>query len=405
MGSHGSSPSSPNPPSSGTVGISNAKWVGRPLRWSLIYLSATFGVFFFTKAANGIPSLWPTSLWLRWRRDAHERLQVARPTRLPAPACRPELPANRPDCFFSPLGHCLWPCLPRLLRRFRVVRFCYHHRPRPSLRIQIRDFRGSGICLAFIQIVTLTAGFMTLLIPLLILWWQHLSLGLRLLGFWVFAFLAPFAYIGTNQGFGYAVVLALVGVAAARAAGGRIAGRCPGRLAYWWQLSLTVGLAFFLAGNIGRSDAFGLQREYNPRVASVVGEPLAAAFEWAVFYPTHGYRGLAETLTQPFVFSGGYGNSRALNRYAVQYLGLPDAFPLTYPVRTEYATGYPSGLIWHTAYPWLASDLTFPGARPLHGVGGMGNGGLVDAIGPPTGSLVHRPIGVRRHLRRVHPGQ
>lgn len=81
-----------------------------------------------------------------------------------------------------------------------------------------------------------------------------------------------------------------------------------------------------------------------------------------MFYPTHGYLGLSETMTQPFVFSGGYGGSRALTRYAVQYFGLPDTFPLTYPARTEVATGYPAGLVWHTVYPWLASDLTFVGA-------------------------------------------
>ena len=35
---------------------------------------------------------------------------------------------------------------------------------------------------------------------------------------------------------------------------------------------------------------------------------------------------------------------------------------LSYPSRTEAVTGWPAGKLWATVYPWLASDLTFPGA-------------------------------------------
>jgi hypothetical protein len=34
---------------------------------------------------------------------------------------------------------------------------------------------------------------------------------------------------------------------------------------------------------------------------------------------------------------------------------------MTYPFRTEVATGWPAGMYWATAFPWFASDLTFPG--------------------------------------------
>jgi hypothetical protein len=30
-------------------------------------------------------------------------------------------------------------------------------------------------------------------------------------------------------------------------------------------------------------------------------------------------------------------------------------------MRTEYRTGWPAGQYWATIYPWLASDLTYPG--------------------------------------------
>lgn len=362
-----------SPAASAGVGDPDTRWIGRPLRWSLIYLSATFMIFFLTKAADGLPSSWPTvivvgggagmlALGYRFR---------ARRGRMPPPATPGSPPSGLiaisalwaiayGTAYLAVFGASGWADLLSTIAD-----------PGQAYAAKFEVFEAQSAVSLPIQVVTLTAGLMTLLIPLLITWWRDLSLGLRVFGVMgVLAFLTPFAYIGTNQGFGYAAVLTLVGVSTGRAVGGanRKALSRKGRL--WVAISLSAGLAFFLAGSIGRTDAFGLQREYNPRVAAVVGERIAAALESAVFYPTHGYRGLAETLTQPFVFSGGYGSSRALTRYAVQYFGLPDAFPLTYPVRTEYATGYPSGLVWHTIYPWLASDLTFPGAVLVMGLVG-----------------------------------
>jgi hypothetical protein len=42
----------------------------------------------------------------------------------------------------------------------------------------------------------------------------------------------------------------------------------------------------------------------------------------------------------------------------------------SYPARTEAETGWPAGLLWATIYPWLASDLTFPGAALFMSVAG-----------------------------------
>ena len=44
---------------------------------------------------------------------------------------------------------------------------------------------------------------------------------------------------------------------------------------------------------------------------------------------------------------------------------------MTYPYRTELATGWPAGMYWSTAFPWIASDLTFIGVFPFMFLVGM----------------------------------
>ncbi len=87
---------------------------------------------------------------------------------------------------------------------------------------------------------------------------------------------------------------------------------------------------------------------------------VATGVQMISFYLTHGYYGLANALQLPFVWTYGLGSSRALGRYAHQFLGTPDVSQLTYPMRNEI--NGQSGLdVWSTAFSWLASDFTFPG--------------------------------------------
>ncbi|HTN86606.1 MAG TPA: hypothetical protein VL242_23055, partial [Sorangium sp.] len=98
----------------------------------------------------------------------------------------------------------------------------------------------------------------------------------------------------------------------------------------------------------------------DPVIAELFGEQFALGLSVTTYYPIHGFIGLSQQLSLPFVFSGG-ASMPALASYKVQYLGGVDPMLLSYPARNEAITGWSSGQVWSTIFPWIASDLTFPG--------------------------------------------
>lgn len=214
------------------------------------------------------------------------------------------------------------------------------------------------------QVVTLAGGLYGVLCPLLVLYWRRLHLGLRVAGVaGLVTYAGFFLFIGTQKGLGDLIVMVLVGVLA-------------GTLGTWWVRNPTtrqrrttpyvaaVLVAFVLymvSAQAGRADQFGSRGVVppNPTVVRLVGDRTAIGVASVLFYPTHGYLGLAYNLGTDFQWSCGLGSSSVVASYAGQYLGVQ--VPGTYPVRTEVRTGWPAGMYWATAYPWLASDLTFPG--------------------------------------------
>lgn len=80
-----------------------------------------------------------------------------------------------------------------------------------------------------------------------------------------------------------------------------------------------------------------------------------------ISYPSVGYAGLSHCFGLPFEWTYGIGSSFALSSYADQYLGIEAILNNTYPLRAQDDTGWPSMMLWETIYPWLASDMTYPG--------------------------------------------
>ena len=149
------------------------------------------------------------------------------------------------------------------------------------------------------------------------------------------------------------------------------------------KLALAVITIGVLAGGLkyfahSRQSRYGMAGdEYPPWTTGwsepLYGVPLPPSAEYLVhmlsFYWTHGYVGLSECLELPFEWSCGVGHSTFLMRYAGQFIADPEYFfDRCYPIRLEKVTGYSATNHWHTIYPWLASDFTFPGAVLMIGV-------------------------------------
>lgn len=102
---------------------------------------------------------------------------------------------------------------------------------------------------------------------------------------------------------------------------------------------------------------------------------LPESVEFTLYYISRylslGYYGLSGSLELPFEWTYGIGHSEFLRRYARIFDSNLDTIEVhTYPARMQLKTGYSYGVYWHTIYPWLASDLTFPGALLFIGLMG-----------------------------------
>lgn len=226
-------------------------------------------------------------------------------------------------------------------------------------------YQAVGGSSSILQALTLAGGLYGVLGPLAVVYWQKLTLAVKLLalaGLGVYGLY--FLYIGTQKGLGDIVVMLLVGALA-------------GAAGTWWRrgpdgkrpkvfrygaIAIAALLVYMVSAQAGRADEFNVDGPLptNPTVAGLVGQRTAVGVASVLFYPTHGYLGLSYNLGTTFEWTGGLGASTAVASYATQYLHT--AAPMTYPVRTEARTGWPAGQYWATVYPWLASDLTFPGA-------------------------------------------
>lgn len=221
-----------------------------------------------------------------------------------------------------------------------------------------------------VQIITLASVLYVPVVPLAVIYWKRLYVAVKvmvLVG--VGAYVAYYLFIGTTKGLGDLVVFALVGFmvrAVRRPSEGGV------RITRRMLLPvLAVGLAFGGYMTYTQADRLtsvgGLSGKFapNPAVEAVLGTNLARGLTVVGFYPTHGYLGLSYNLDTPFEWSEMRGGSRAIDSYLAQY-GFGDSMAdTTYPARTEIRTGWPQGMYWATAYPWLASDLTFPGVVAL----------------------------------------
>ena len=224
------------------------------------------------------------------------------------------------------------------------------------------------------QVLNLSSALSMTVVPLLVVHWKRLSALVR----WpaILAVIGDGIYyllIGTQKGIGDIVIVAGASLlvksydfASTTAAKPRIAREV--RLLVVMLVTCALFLGYMASNSVSRTDAFGsgeselVAEAPSPVLAAIFGDRLGYGLEVALAYPSHGYYGLSCNLDTPFQWTYGFGAIRALNDYKLQYVGGEDQLYNTYPARTEMRTGWSWGTYWSTIYPWLASDLTYPGA-------------------------------------------
>ena len=230
----------------------------------------------------------------------------------------------------------------------------------------IDNFSGTA-WVEYIRII-LTV-YLGMVLPLLIVFWEKLSISDRVLG--VLAVLMElflWLAIGTNKGIGDLVV-GIFWMFVLRAKSGFTL-KSILKISLAASPILFLFAAFFTLGQIGRHDGFGVQTELHSIDITADRENIfirnlpEVAQDGAIAlssYMAQGYHGLALSFDEPFVFTWGVGHSRFLASYSDKYLGT-DVEKTTYPARVEKSTGFDSKVRWHTMFPWWASDITFTGA-------------------------------------------
>lgn len=221
-----------------------------------------------------------------------------------------------------------------------------------------------------VQILILLSILYAIFLPLAVVSWTRVNRYVKIsVVVAVIVYIASFLFIGTLKGIGDIVLFLATGVAVILARQGVSSARRIDRTRAYVLIGL-AGFAFltYMAVNqVQRAEQFGVTESgivgdiSDTLLVRAIGQDAAFGVYQTLAYPSHGYRGLAYSLEQPFEFSHGAGFSQAYESYRLQFLGGEDNRYLTYPFRSEQRTGWPAGMYWSTIFPWLASDLSFYG--------------------------------------------
>lgn len=232
--------------------------------------------------------------------------------------------------------------------------------------------RSERTILTLVEYVRIIFGpLLFLLFPLTIYYWRVLNRtikGLAILG--ILGFLGIYIASGTNKALAdFIGVTPWLILAGHRAGFLRLNRMHKVRIVAGGTILLFLFLTFFTAGQVTRSGSVSLYR-YFPQ-ANIFADSnnflirdLAPSVQTGVIaltsYLTQGYYALYLSLEKPFIPMFGIGNSMFLYLNATELTGIAEIAQSPYPVRIE-ADGWDAYGLWATIYPWLASDVSFPG--------------------------------------------
>jgi hypothetical protein len=127
----------------------------------------------------------------------------------------------------------------------------------------------------------------------------------------------------------------------------------------WFFAKTAAGRAGSIAVS-GYLPTTGAYVDTNNKFTKDLPESAAVGVYGLTHYLSSGYYAVYLSLKTPFVPSYGVGNSMFLYRQAARVLGDRSILRRPYPVRIEQY-GWDAYGLWSSIYPWLASDVSFPG--------------------------------------------
>jgi hypothetical protein len=238
-----------------------------------------------------------------------------------------------------------------------------------AISIQTRQGGGPLVLVEYLRIVL--APLLALAVPLTMYYWRSMRGWTRWLGALTMGgVLATFIAMGTNKAIADMILIAPWLLAASHIAGFR---RLRVRHYAAGGIALAIAVLFFFwfftAGQLTRRGS-GAPAGYFP-TTNIYADPDHLLVRWLpdqpragalalILYVSHGYYGLHVAMQEPFVPMFGAGNSMFLQRNVAKLTADPTFECLPYPMRAE-RRGWSALGLWSTIYPWLASDLSFPG--------------------------------------------
>lgn len=218
----------------------------------------------------------------------------------------------------------------------------------------------------------LSGPFLFLLLPLTIFYWPRIRWSVRILSLMnTSIYLGIYVAIGTNKALAdFILILPAMVVASCYAGITRISRRQFIIFLFIGVALFLLFISFFTSGQISRlggeaaiakSLPGGITADTNNFMVRDLKNKQELSVISLVSYLTQGYYGLSLALDEPFLPMFGIGNSMFLYLNAVKISGDETIRDMPYPVRVyKHQPWNPYGN-WFSIYPWIASDVSFPG--------------------------------------------
>lgn len=217
------------------------------------------------------------------------------------------------------------------------------------------------------------------LFPMAVVYWKQISSSMRYLCFGAI-FLNVSLYIGTGTNKGLAdLVITLPWLIALGVSVGYLKVRLRPRIFILFGFLIFAFLTFFGAGQIQRAGNAGVAGAFqggdgiisanrDHLVSTFLPEILVIIFESISRYVTQGYYALSLVFDIDSKTTYGFGNSMFLARNADLITGSNYFTTQSLPSLLEQSNGWSMTGLWHSIYPWLASDFGFFGTLVVIGI-------------------------------------